>query len=217
MPLIRLELLLPTLAALLAAALSPPPPPPGPPPASSPPRVARNWPVGTHPPVLRAWDPPSTAYGAGHRGVDLAAPPGTAVRAVAPGRVSFAGRVAGKGVVSVELDGTGDPPLRTTYEPVRPTVKKGAEVTAGEEVGVLEPPTGHCAGGCLHWGLLRGETYLDPLRLLPPWLLRRGPSRLLPLTDAPPGMRAGVAWDGWDPGRGLSPARLAGPWPRPPR
>ncbi|MGA4846447.1 peptidoglycan DD-metalloendopeptidase family protein [Streptomyces sp. G5(2025)] len=195
----RLQLFLTTLAALLATALHPTPPP-APAPASPPPPVARNWPVGTpmgtRPPVVRAWDPPSTAYGAGHRGVDLSAPPGTAVRAVAPGRVSFAGRVAGEGVVSVELDGTGDPPLRTTYEPVRPTVKKGAEVAAGAKVGTLEPPTGHCPGGCLHWGLLRGEAYLNPLSLLPPWLLRRGPSRLLPLTEAPPAWRMGVGWGG---------------------
>ncbi|WP_369215862.1 M23 family metallopeptidase, partial [Streptomyces flavofungini] len=142
---------------------------------------ATTWPIGTRPMVLRAWDPPTTDYGAGHRGVDLAAPPGSPVRAVAPGRVSFAGRVAGRGVVSVELDGTGDPPLRTTYEPVRPALKKGAEVTAGERIGTLEPPTGHCPASCLHWGLRRAETYLDPLTLLPPWLLRRGPSRLLPL------------------------------------
>ncbi|MGV9879219.1 murein hydrolase activator EnvC family protein [Streptomyces sp. NPDC003006] len=187
----RLELLLTTLAALLATALSPPSirtPTPSPVPSLVPPLpVATAWPVGTHPPVVRAWDPPSTAYGTGHRGVDLAAPPGTPVRAVAPGRVSFAGRVAGRGVVSVELDGTGDPPLRTTYEPVRPTLKKGAEVTAGEEVGVLEAPTGHCPESCLHWGLLRGEAYLNPLTLLPPWLQRRGPSRLLPPHGQPPG------------------------------
>ncbi|WP_051819601.1 M23 family metallopeptidase [Streptomyces sp. NRRL S-920] len=191
----RLEMLLTTLAALLATALNPPPSPAPPPPPTP---VATTWPVGARagerPAVVRAWDPPSTAYGAGHRGVDLSAPPGSPVLAVAPGRVSFAGRVAGRGVVSVELDGSGDPPLRTTYEPVRATLKKGTRVSAGEQVGTLEAPTGHCpeAPGipddpeaCLHWGLRRAGTYLDPLTLLPPWLLRPGPSRLLPLT-APP-------------------------------
>ncbi|QUC63280.1 M23 family metallopeptidase [Streptomyces sp. A2-16] len=146
------------------------------------PALGRAWPVGARPAVLRGWEPPATVYGRGHRGVDLAAPPGAPVRAVATGRVSFAGRVAGKGVVSVELTGTD---LRTTYEPVTASVEKGDEVTAGEVVGVVEPTGSHCPSTCVHWGLLRGETYLDPLSLLPPWLLRRGPSRLLPVLGVP--------------------------------
>ncbi|WP_106968422.1 M23 family metallopeptidase [Streptomyces canus] len=146
------------------------------------PGIGRTWPVGTRPAVLRGWEPPATVYGRGHRGVDLAAPAGTPVRAVAAGRVSFAGRVAGKAVVSVELTGTD---LRTTYEPVTASVRKGDEVTAGEVVGVVEPTGSHCPTTCVHWGLLRGETYLDPLSLLPPWLLRRGPSRLLPVLGVP--------------------------------
>ncbi|GGT29484.1 murein hydrolase activator EnvC family protein [Streptomyces chromofuscus] len=145
------------------------------------PAVGRAWPVGTRPAVLRGWLPPATPYGRGHRGVDLSAAPGTPVRAVAPGRVSYAGRVAGKGVVSVELTGTGDPPLRTTYQPVRASVRKGDEVEAGEVLGRVEPGDPHCTTPCLHWGLRRGDTYLDPLSLLPPWLLHRGPSRLLPV------------------------------------
>ncbi|MEU1024903.1 peptidoglycan DD-metalloendopeptidase family protein [Streptomyces sp. NPDC005904] len=214
----RLELLLTTLAALLATALplppSPPPAPPGTLPVTRP--VATTWPVaarvGTHPAVVRAWEPPLTAYGRGHRGVDLAASPGVPVRAVAPGRISFAGRVAGRGVVSVELDGTGDPPLRTTYEPVRATLKKGAEVTAGERVGVLELPRGHCRQSCLHWGLLRRAAYLDPLTLLPPRLRHLGPSRLLP-PHGPPNPPHGPAPAWW----GLSPEHRAAPWTPPPR
>ncbi|WP_406413706.1 peptidoglycan DD-metalloendopeptidase family protein [Streptomyces sp. NBC_01614] len=149
------------------------------------PTVGRAWPVGSPPPILRAWEPPATRYARGHRGVDLGTPTGTPVRAVAPGRISFAGRVAGKGVVSVELTGTGDPPLRTTYEPVRAVLKKGAEVAAGEVVGTVEPTGSHCTGTCVHWGLRRGDAYLDPLSLLPPGLLRRGPSRLLPVLGVP--------------------------------
>ncbi|MGI5194543.1 M23 family metallopeptidase [Streptomyces sp. CA-288835] len=161
---------------------------PAPPGADAPvPAVGRAWPVGVRPPVTRGWDPPTTEYGRGHRGVDLAAPPGTAVRAIAPGRISFAGRVAGRGVLSIELDSTGDPPLRTTYEPVRATAKKGDEVAPGDIVGVVEPTGSHCQASCLHWGLLRADTYLDPLSLLPPGLLRRGPSRLLPVIGVPEG------------------------------
>ncbi|MET8410570.1 M23 family metallopeptidase [Streptomyces sp. NPDC005195] len=146
--------------------------------------VARLWPVGTRPSVLRAWQPPATPYGRGHRGVDLAAAPGDPVRSVAPGRVSFAGRVAGRGAVAVELADTGDPPLRTTFTPVRATVKKGDEVAAGEVLGTLETDGSHCPTSCLHWGLLRDRTYLDPLSLLPAWLLHPAPSRLLPVPTA---------------------------------
>ncbi|WP_246101687.1 murein hydrolase activator EnvC family protein [Streptomyces cyaneus] len=149
------------------------------------PTVGRAWPVGVRPPILRGWEPPATPYGRGHRGVDLAATAGAPVRAVAPGRVSFAGRVAGKWVVSVELTGTGDPPLRVTYEPVRAVVQKGDEMAAGEVVGTVEATGSHCTGTCVHWGLRRGEAYLDPLSLLPPWLLHRGPSRLLPVLGVP--------------------------------
>ncbi|WP_395574972.1 M23 family metallopeptidase [Streptomyces sp. BK79] len=148
------------------------------------PAVARVWPVGDRPAVSRGWEPPATAYGRGHRGVDLTAAAGTPVRAVAAGKVTFAGRVAGRGVVSVELTGTGDPPLRTTYEPVAASVRKGDAVTAGEVVGAVEPTGSHCVG-CLHWGVLRGDVYVDPLTLLPPWLLSSGPSRLLPVLGVP--------------------------------
>lgn len=165
-------------------------------PFGTPAHAADLWPVGDRPAVVRAWSPPASAYGPGHRGVDLAAPIGAPVRAQAAGRVSFAGRVAGRGVVSVELTGTGDPPLRTTYEPVAATVTKGDEVTPGQVIGTLELPTGHCpptAPSCLHWGLRRGDTYLDPLSLLDPSLLNRTPPRLLPVWNTAPDTPA--AWD----------------------
>ncbi|MEU9208442.1 M23 family metallopeptidase [Streptomyces sp. NPDC048415] len=182
------------LGALTPSALARPnsPAPPGPSEAAEPggtdaqvPAVARTWPVGVRPLVVRGWEPPATAYSRGHRGVDLAADVDTPVRAVAPGRVSFAGRVGGHGVISVELSGTGTPPLRTTYGPVRATVHQGDEVMAGEVLGMVEPGASHCPASCLHWGLRRGQTYLDPLSLLPPWLLHAGPSRLLPVLGRP--------------------------------
>lgn len=178
------------LVIVTATALLAPPPPlfaagapladPGLP--TTVPAIGPTWPVGLRPRVLRGWEPPATVYGPGHRGVDLAAPAGTPVRAVAPGRVAFAGRVAGRGVISVDLEGTGDPPLRTTYEPVTAAVEEGEEVEPGEVIGTVDASGSHCTTTCVHWGLRRGEGYLDPLSLLPPWLLYMGPSRLLPLT-----------------------------------
>nr|WP_237543000.1 M23 family metallopeptidase [Streptomyces sp. SID4919] len=154
------------------------------------------WPLAASPRplVLRGWLPPATAYTAGHRGVDLAAPPGTPVRAVAPGRVTFAGRVTTRNVITVELAGTGAPPLRLTHEPVRPSVRRGDHVTAGQLLGRTEAIGSHCATGCLHWGLRRADQYLNPLSLLPPALLRAPSPRLLPLPAGrnPPAPRSPV-------------------------
>ncbi|MFD7782451.1 M23 family metallopeptidase [Streptomyces nojiriensis] len=121
--------------------------------------------------VARWWDPPPTPYAAGHRGVDLSAPVGAELRAVAAGRVHHAGPVAGRGVLSLALPNG----LRTTYEPVRPLVTEGEQVVAGQVVAVLEEGS-HCPASCLHWGLLAGDTYLNPLTLLP-----RPTPRLLPV------------------------------------
>lgn len=152
-------------------------------PPGGPPAREAVWPVG--PPraaVVRGWEPPVSAYGRGHRGVDLAAPPGTRVRAAAAGRVSFTGPVAGRGVMVVTLAAPpGEVAPRITYEPVRALVEAGTEVRAGQVVALTAADAAsHCAGTCLHWGLRRGDAYLDPLSLLPPALLRRPPSRLLP-------------------------------------
>ncbi|WP_344295664.1 M23 family metallopeptidase, partial [Streptomyces synnematoformans] len=141
---------------------------------------------GGRPVVERGFDPPRSPYGPGHRGVDLRAAAGQPVRAPAAGRVSFAGGVAGRGVVAVDHPGTGRPPLRTTYEPVLPAVRKGARVGAGQIVGHLQGGSYHCAAPCLHWGLRRGPHYLDPLSLLPPRLLTGGRHRLLPVFGRPP-------------------------------
>ncbi|MFG2864579.1 murein hydrolase activator EnvC family protein [Streptomyces sioyaensis] len=158
-------------------------------PSAEPSAGERSWPVagpaGIRPTVLRGWDPPPSPWAAGHRGVDLASSAGAEVRAAAPGRVAYAGTVAGRGVLTLEVSRSGRPPLRTTYEPVRPTARKGQHVTAGQKVAVLQRGPFHCRAPCLHWGLRRGKTYLDPLSLLPRSMLRTGPSRLLPVFGVP--------------------------------
>ncbi len=153
------------------------------------PGLERAWPVegpaGIRPTVLHGWEPPPSPWAAGHRGVDLASPTGATVRSAAPGRVAYAGTVAGRGVLSIEVSRSGRPPLRTTYEPVRPTVRKGQRVTAGQPVAVLQRGPFHCRAPCLHWGLRRGRTYQDPLSLLPAGMRSGGPSRLLPVFGVP--------------------------------
>ncbi len=176
----------------------------------------RAWPVAPsggqrRPVVERGFDPPAVPWAAGHRGVDLRAGPGAPVRAAAPGKVSYAGQVAGRQVVAIELAGG----LRITYQPVRASVAVGDRVGAGQVVGVLTEGPWHCTGGCLHWGLLRGEVYLDPLSLLPERLLRGGPSRLLPVFEVPlPDSLGGAVGPAGALGaiRPVSPGLRAGPW-----
>lgn len=128
------------------------------------------WPV-PDPVVERAFEPPPQRWAAGHRGVDLAVAPGQGVRAVGAGEVTFAGIIAGKGVVSVRLSDSGYPPLRVSYEPVRALVEAGDRVAAGQTVGHLTTRPRHCRAStrsCLHLGVRRGERYLDPMGLLRP-------------------------------------------------
>jgi murein DD-endopeptidase MepM/ murein hydrolase activator NlpD len=115
--------------------------------------------------VTRPFQPPPTPFAAGHRGVDLAGSPWTPVLAAGDGVVAFAGMVAGRPVVSIDHAGG----LRTTYEPVDASVAAGMRVTRGSPVGTLAAGHVGCpVSACLHWGLRRGETYLDPLALLRP-------------------------------------------------
>ncbi len=95
------------------------------------------WPLDGPPQVARPFAAPAHRYATGHRGADLPSAPGAAVRAAAGGVVSYAGLVAGRGVVVVVH---GD--LRTTYEPVSALVDVGEPVGAGEVLGAARagPP-----------------------------------------------------------------------------
>jgi len=130
------------------------------------------WPLDPRPEVVARFDPPGSPWGAGHRGVDLLGRPGQEVRAALPGTVTFAGTLAGRGVVVVDHGRT-----RTTYEPVAAAVGVGTTVPAAGVIGHLQSGLSHCfPRTCLHWGLIAGERYLDPLSLL-----GVAPVRLLPL------------------------------------
>ncbi len=149
---------------------------------AGPPPVATGYvpPVaGVDPPsgVERLFDPPEQEWGPGHRGVDLVAAAGAQVLSPGAGVVTFAGQVARRGVVVVtHPDG-----LRTSLEPVTVSVPVGTTVVAGAAIGVVEgggtdggTPPNHCAPrSCVHWGVRRGERYIDPLSLLdrPPIVL----------------------------------------------
>ncbi len=134
------------------------------------PRSQGVWPLAPRPDVVRGFAPPAQRWETGHRGVDLAAAPGRVVRTALAGRVAFAGKVAGRGVVAVDHGS-----VRTTYEPVLPSVAAGDHVSAGAVLGRLTLFGSHCFPlACLHWGLVEGrDRYLDPLSLVgaPPVML----------------------------------------------
>jgi hypothetical protein len=130
------------------------------------------WPLRPRPEVVEGFDPPLDPWGSGHRGVDLLGSAGQPVLAALPGTVTFAGTLAGRGVMVVAHGDT-----RTTYEPVSADVSVGESVAAGGRIGRLDLFGSHCFPlACLHLGWLRGETYLDPLDLV-----GGGPVRLLPM------------------------------------
>lgn len=134
------------------------------------------WPLPGHE-VSQRFDKPESAYGPGHRGVDLPASIGDPVTAVATGRVSFVGSVGGIAVITIDHGRE-----RSTYQPVSSVLKVGDSVAAGEEIGTLLGSPSHCAGPCLHLGRIVGEDdYLDPFELL-----ASGRFRLIDPSGKPP-------------------------------
>lgn len=114
--------------------------------------------------LVRPWQAPEDdPFAAGHRGIDIAAAPGTPVRASAAGVVTFAGSVAGNRTVTVD-HGDG---IRTTYSFLGAVaVTSGRSVTLGEVVGTVG--TGHASAGLpphVHLAARRADVYFDPIRL----------------------------------------------------
>ena len=138
------------------------------------------WPLRPQPAVVRPFLRPATRYGAGHRGLDLAGTSAQTVLAVEAGTVTHVGSIAGRGTVTV-LHPSG---IRSTYEPVSPTVSTGSPVARGAVLGGLGDGGSHCVPAlCLHLGAVRGEVYLDPMV----FLVGGQRVRLLPLNQAPGG------------------------------
>jgi hypothetical protein len=160
--------------------------------------------------VTRSYDPGSRPFEARrHRGVDLAAAPGTKVRAPCTGAVAFAGRVGSSGRVVTLRCGR----WRVTHMPLASIgVRAGAAITRGALLGTVAASADHAG---LHLGVRRDGTrfgYADPLRFLATGPMAPPPLGRPPRAARPP--RAGRPPRAARPPRGMTP-RPRAPVPRP--
>ena len=105
-------------------------------------------------PVLRIKRP--------HRGVDYAAPRGTAVRATGSGRVSFAGRKGGYGKTVMLAHGNGYTTVYAHLSRYAKGVRKGKGVRQGQLIGYVGS-TGISTGPHLHYEFRINGVHRDPL------------------------------------------------------
>ena len=127
------------------------------------PALAWTWPVDG--PVLRPFVLGDDPYAGGqHRGIDVAAPAGSPVRAPAAGAISFAGTVptGGKTITIRTADG-----YAVTLQHLGSyTVSRGAEVAEGAVIAAV----GDGADAFVYLGVRHADDengYVDPLGLLP--------------------------------------------------
>jgi hypothetical protein len=151
--------------------------------AGPPTRLRADWRWPLHGPLVGHFRlTPRVPYAGGQRrGIDVVAPPGTAVRAACAGRVTFTGSLPRFGrAVSMRCGAL----IATYLRLARVQVARGAIIAPGQPLGTLG------AAGVLRLGARRAtdrRAYLDPLTLL------RDPDPRLPdLGPAPRSRRPGV-------------------------
>jgi murein DD-endopeptidase MepM/ murein hydrolase activator NlpD len=102
---------------------------------------------------------PVLGYGRMHKGLDIAAPSGTPIRAMGDGRVVFAGRNGGYGNF-VKLSHSGG--IQSAYGHMRRiAVRSGTYVRQGQIIGYVGS-TGVSTGPHLHFEVLRGGRAVNP-------------------------------------------------------
>jgi murein DD-endopeptidase MepM/ murein hydrolase activator NlpD len=106
---------------------------------------------------LRGWRPDI------HEGIDVAAPQGTPVRAMNPGRVEHAGPWGGYGLTVVIDHGGG---TRTLYAHLSRIDVRAGDTLRGRPVIGAVGRTGNATGPHLHFEVWRGGRPQDPVPLL---------------------------------------------------
>jgi hypothetical protein len=101
-----------------------------------------------------------------HDGIDIAAPLGTPVRAIAAGRVTIAGRLS-DGAVVVEIEHSPGVFSRYGHLEPGPAVRVGESVSAAELVGSIGL-TGNPTGPHHHYEIYASGEPVDPVLVLPP-------------------------------------------------
>ncbi|MBS1836293.1 MAG: M23 family metallopeptidase [Actinobacteria bacterium] len=105
-------------------------------------------------PVIDPFRAPTSPYGPGNRGIEYATAADTPARSIGEGTVTFAGRVAGRGVVTVaHPDG-----LRSSLTGLGTVVVAVGDLVEGGTVLGLTTTV-------VHLGVRRGDEYLDPATL----------------------------------------------------
>jgi len=106
---------------------------------------------------------PFTGQPQHHTGIDIAAPPGTPIRAPADGVVTFAGTLPGYGHAVVLTHGFG---FKTFYgHNQRNQVSKGQTVKRGQVIALVGN-TGYSTGSHLHYEVLLNDQPHDPLKYI---------------------------------------------------
>ena len=97
-----------------------------------------------------------------HRGIDLAAPVGTPIRAIADGRVEIAGWLSGYGRTVVIRHAYGYGSLYAHLQDFAENIKAGQGVARNQVIGHVGM-SGLTTGPHLHYGLTRNRVDCDPL------------------------------------------------------
>lgn len=120
---------------------------------------------------------PILGYSMMHKGVDFAAPHGTPIYASGPGTIVDVGSNSGLGNY-IKIRHGGD--LSTLYAHASrfaKNIKAGMRVKQGQVIAFVGM-TGRATGPHLHYGLMQGGRYIDPLKFkTPPHRVLKGPDK----------------------------------------